>query len=202
MRNLSVFIIILTIIFGIVSLPFLPNKIAINWQDITTPVFFLSKYIGIFLIPMVMVINWFIHRLIVHSIKKEIAINNHFILLLNIFFLSIQSLIILANLGIISFPFDITAIIFGILLIILAIPMRTVKMNTLFGIRTPWSSKNEEIWRKSNELGSKLFIILGVLCIVYSLIIPQYIGGAVVLSTLVIVIIAVYGSFRFSKIYN
>lgn len=99
----------------------------------------------------------------------------------------------------ISFPFDITAIIFGILLIILAVPMRTVKMNTLFGIRTPWSSKNEEVWRKSNELGSKLFIILGVLCIVYSLIIPQYIGGAIVLSTLVIVTITVYGSFRFSK---
>lgn len=86
MRNLSVFIVVLTIIFGIVALPFLPNKIAINWKDITTPVFFLSKYIGIFLIPMVMVINWFIHQLIVHSLKIKLAINNHFILLLNILF--------------------------------------------------------------------------------------------------------------------
>lgn len=53
----------------------------------------------------------------------------------------------------------------GILFIIMGNYMQTVKPNWFFGIRTPWTLDNEEVWRKTHRFGSKVFIVLGFLII-------------------------------------
>ena len=52
--------------------------------------------------------------------------------------------------------------------------MQTVKPNYFIGIRTPWTLENETVWRKTHQLGGKLFFIAGLLTIVLSFILHKH----------------------------
>lgn len=72
MRNLSIIIVLFTTIIGGVALPFLPNEIVINWDNITTPSLYVNKYIGVFVVPILMVVNGIIHYVIVRMNKETV----------------------------------------------------------------------------------------------------------------------------------
>lgn len=45
--------------------------------------------------------------------------------------------------------------------------MKTIRPNWFMGIRTPWTLENETVWKKTHELGGKLFFyngIIGIIC--------------------------------------
>jgi uncharacterized membrane protein len=54
----------------------------------------------------------------------------------------------------------------GLMFILLGSPMRTLKQNFFVGIRTPWTLTNAKSWKKTHELGGKLFMAAGLLFIV------------------------------------
>lgn len=54
----------------------------------------------------------------------------------------------------------------GILFIIMGNVLSQARQNYMFGIRTPWTLANEEVWRKTHRVGAYVFVILGiVMCI-------------------------------------
>lgn len=57
-------------------------------------------------------------------------------------------------------------ILFGIGFIIIGNIMPKARMNSFVGMRTPWSIKNEDTWRKSQRFGGITLIISGLLMIV------------------------------------
>ena len=57
----------------------------------------------------------------------------------------------------------------GIVLIIVGNIMPKTRMNSLCGLRTPWSMKNEETWKKSQRFGGISFIVAGAAMVVGSL---------------------------------
>jgi uncharacterized membrane protein len=54
----------------------------------------------------------------------------------------------------------------GILFAFIGKNMRDIKPNWFFGIRTPWTINDEEIWDKTHKLGSEMFFGFGVSLIV------------------------------------
>lgn len=67
--------------------------------------------------------------------------------------------------------FDIYQIVFcitGIIMIIIGNIMPKVRMNSIMGLRTPWSLKNEVTWKMSQRFGGFTFIMAGVVIIVIS----------------------------------
>jgi len=50
----------------------------------------------------------------------------------------------------------------GILFIIIGFLIRNVKQNWFMGIRTPWTLSNQEVWRRTHLLASKVFIAGGI----------------------------------------
>jgi len=56
----------------------------------------------------------------------------------------------------------------GILFIVIGNYLGKVRSNFFFGIRTPWTLSSELAWNKTHRLGGKLFIGLGLLCMVTS----------------------------------
>jgi uncharacterized membrane protein len=54
-------------------------------------------------------------------------------------------------------------ILMGILFIILGNYLTQVRPNYFFGIKTPWTLANEEVWRKTHRVGGYGFIIAGAL---------------------------------------
>ncbi|WGD33745.1 SdpI family protein [Olleya sp. YS] len=61
-------------------------------------------------------------------------------------------------------------ILIGLLFTFLGNYMKTVKPNYFIGIRTPWTLENETVWKKTHQLGSKLWFAGGLLIVFVGLI--------------------------------
>ena len=91
---------------------------------------------------------------------------NAFIALMVVFLDYMHILTILWNLGYDNFNMG-TAMLpaMGLLFIFAGIMMGKAKRNFFIGIRTPWTLSNDRVWDKTHQLGSKLFILSGVLAL-------------------------------------
>ena len=69
---------------------------------------------------------------------------------------------------------DIMFVLVGGLFVFLGNYFQTVKPNYFIGIRTPWTLENETVWRKTHQLGGKLFFVAGLLTMVLPFIIHQH----------------------------
>jgi uncharacterized membrane protein len=54
----------------------------------------------------------------------------------------------------------------GALFAVMGNYLTQVKINYMFGIRTPWTLGNEEVWRKTHRLGGPLMMIGGVIALI------------------------------------
>ena len=50
----------------------------------------------------------------------------------------------------------------GILFSLLGVPMPYIRPNGAYGIRLPWTKNSTEIWEKTNILGARLLLIIGI----------------------------------------
>ena len=104
-----------------------------------------------------------------------------------------------------AMPIDIGRLVFGILgvvMIIIGGLMPEIKMNSLMGLRTPWSRKNETVWRKSQKFGGLSFIAGGILIIVLCVPLkgaPLMLSGLSIL--LVLLAVDVYYTYRVAQKY-
>jgi len=60
---------------------------------------------------------------------------------------------------------DLSQILFGVLgvfMIVVGNIMPKLRMNSVIGLRTPWSMKNETTWKKSQRFGGITFMLAGV----------------------------------------
>lgn len=79
--------------------------------------------------------------------------------------------------------------------------MHSVKPNYFFGIRLPWTLENEDNWRKTHQLGSKIWVVGGVLISALSLLLPVrlQVTALLVLIALMVVIPGVYSYSLYRK---
>ena len=66
----------------------------------------------------------------------------------------------------------VTAILIGIMCIVMGNLMPKTAMNHIFGFRISWSMYNENTWRKCNRFGGIVFVVIGMLLIVTAAIVP------------------------------
>ena len=86
-----------------------------------------------------------------------------FILLFILFMLAIQVQIILWSIGYQISPNLTMPFLIGTLFIYLGFLLGHAEQNWFVGIRTPWTLSSETVWKKTHELGGKLFKIAGVI---------------------------------------
>lgn len=200
MKIISITAVIVSIVIAGIALPYLPNEIVIHWDAQGNPDLQANKYIGVLAIPLMMIITSFIYQLFIR-IGSQQPVNHSLITAITmVFYLAVQVIIILINLDILRFHVEMAGILIGIIMIIIAPPMKNVKMNGFFGVRTPWSMKNEESWRKSNQFGSNLLFVWGVFAIIASFLLPtKYVMPSILFVGLVFIVVIVYASYRFYK---
>ena len=94
-------------------------------------------------------------------------------------------------------------ILLGVIIIILGTMMPKLEMNSMIGLRTSWSMKNEITWKKSQQFGGKSFIIVGLLMIMINLLVHSSIS---IILSLVILIgslpFDIYYTYKMAKKYN
>lgn len=90
----------------------------------------------------------------------------------------------------------------GVLLIIVGNIMPKLRHNSIIGLRTHWSLKNETTWKKSQRIGGITFIIAGILIILACLFTSASLCLFLSLSILLLtVIIDTIYSYQISKKY-
>lgn len=60
----------------------------------------------------------------------------------------------------------VTTVLLGIFMIVIGNYLPKAKLNSIVGIRTVWSMKNDVVWSKSNRFGGILFVICGALIVI------------------------------------
>ncbi len=61
----------------------------------------------------------------------------------------------------------------GVLYIIFGNYFKIIKANYFIGIRTPWTLESETVWKRTHELGGKMWFIGGLIVVITSLIFKE-----------------------------
>lgn len=215
-NKLFYFLMFLPLFMVLVLLPFLPDQIPAHYGIDGGVDRWGSKY-ETFIFPAITVIFGFIMLLITKYASKQekskgnnkkIVINLGIMLLLffNIlfFYFLYADFNRVENLS--AMPINIqqlSFILLGVIIIILGIMMPKLEMNSMIGLRTSWSMKNEITWKKSQQFGGKSFIIVGLLMIMINLLVHSSIS---IILSLVILIgslpFDIYYTYKMAKKYN
>ena len=193
---------------GIYLYPQMPEKMASHWNIKGEVDGYLSKFWGLFLMPLLSIGILLLYLIIpnIDPLKKNIEkfrkYFDGFIVLLLLFLFYLYVLTIFWNLGL---KFDIGQAIIPALAILFyycGILLEKAKRNWFIGIRTPWTLSSDEVWDKTHKLGGKLFKIAG-LFVLLGLFFKKYIFWFILVPifTAVIYIIA-YSYFEYQKVQN
>ena len=186
----------------------MPEKMASHWNIKGEVDGYLSKFWGLFLMPLLSIGILLLYLIIpnIDPLKKNIEkfrkYFDGFIILLLLFLFYLYVLTIFWNLGL---KFDIGQAIMPALAILFyycGILLEKAKRNWFIGIRTPWTLSSDEVWDKTHKLGGKLFKIAG-LFVLLGLFFKKYIFWFILVPifTAVIYIIA-YSYFEYQKAQN
>lgn len=204
MRNtyLNVFVIAVAIFLSVFTYSNLSPEIAIQWNngEVTNTA---SKFLGIIIIPAVMIFIYLILSLLFKTGEKKRNPNNLskrisiFIVLLLL--LSVHIVILASGLGF-EINMDIVGgLIVGIATMVLSNVMPQAKSNFIFGLRTPWTLSNEKVWAVSNRFTGKILFFAGLLIFISVLIIPQY---HLIFTVSLLLLVAIIGTIQSFLVYK
>jgi len=175
-------IILIILLFGI-SIYFysqLPDRIVSHWDAHGNPNGSMGKFFGIFLIPLI-TLGIFLLFLVIplidplkDNIKKFMNYYQGFIFSMILFLSLIQVHLILWNIGIEVPTNFIIPLGVGVLFIFIGVLIKHSKRNWFIGIRTPWTLSSDKVWDETHRVGSKLFILSGIISLV-GLFFPNYV---------------------------
>lgn len=203
-------------ILGFVLLPFvylaylwnsLPEKVPIHWNlkgEIDDWGSKLSLIGLVFLLPVLT----YVLMLAIPKIdpKKRIEFMGgkyYQIKLVLVCFMSVLALFIIhsSKSQTLSSP-SIVFVLIGLLFMALGNYFKVIKQNYFLGIKTPWTLESEEVWKLTHILAGKLWIVGGLLVVIFSLVIPENINFYLFLTITAIISIVpiVYSYLIFRKL--
>ncbi|WP_162297943.1 SdpI family protein [Halalkalibacillus sediminis] len=199
-KKVSLSVITLAIISCLIAYPFLPEQVAIHWSNGEADNFG-NKNWATFLIPVIMVLSFFLMNLYVKSNDLKAQNQKNSPILMNafnlymIFLFMIHLMTIAFGLGV-EFSINMfVGLLVGSVSIGIANPMPKLKPNHIYGLRTPWTLKDERVWKKSNRFASKLLVIIGIIIIILTFIFPEHITPISLGLLIVVTVISIIHSY-------
>lgn len=182
-----------------------PDKIASHWNINGEVNGYMSKFWGLFLMPIISLGMWMMFILIpkIDPMKKNIEkfrkYFDTFIILVILFLFYVYLLTIFWNTG---KQFDMGRAIIpaiGILFFYAGILMNHAQRNWFIGIRTPWTLSSDKVWEKTHQLGAKLFKIAGIITLLGLFFPGISVWLAIILALLFTFYVVVYSYFAHKK---
>ncbi|KIQ93933.1 Immunity protein sdpI [Anoxybacillus thermarum] len=166
------FIIILiacSYVLSLLAIPFLPDEVAIHWNVAGEADGFTNKWWGALLFPIflsgIVALVIFLPKLDPRkeNYEKFEKVYRIFLHVFVIFLFGLHVVTLAYNIG---FHVQVDVVVpigVGVLFVVLGNYMPKIKSNYFFGIRTPWTLEDEEVWQKTHRVGGKVFVMMGVL---------------------------------------
>ncbi|CAA7600382.1 Domain of unknown function DUF1648 [Acididesulfobacillus acetoxydans] len=201
---LSALIVILMFALSLWAYPKLPARVPSHWNAAGEVNGYNTPFVGAFLMPVLTLGIWLLFWLIprIDPRKANYRLMNKVFWLINfvtVLFLGLlHTGIIFAALGLLRTGLVPAFILGGIgfLFIVLGNYMGKVKFNYFFGIRTPWTLANEEVWYKTHRAAGPAWVI-GGLILLFSSFLPKQFTVPLVFA---VVLVLALGSMVYSYI--
>lgn len=164
-------LIILSFFLSIYLYPQMPEQIATHWNSQGEVNGYMSKFWGLFLMPLltmgIAVMFLLIPKIdpLKENTEKFRKYYDGFSILLILFLVAVHLYVLLWNIGIKINSNVIFSVGIGFLFYYSGILTEHAERNWFIGIRTPWALSSERVWKKTNQLGGKLFKIAGIIAI-------------------------------------
>lgn len=178
-KIISILVILASFAVGIYFYPQMPDRFVSHWNAYGQPDGYMTKFLGLSLMPIISVIMFLMFLLIpkIDPLKENIFLFrkyfDNFISLIMLFLFYLYLLTIFWNLGR-KFNFiQLLVPAFAILFYYGGILISHAKRNWFIGIRTPWTLSSDNVWDKTHKLGGKLFKIAAVVSLI-GLIFPEF----------------------------
>jgi uncharacterized membrane protein len=181
----------------------MPEKMASHWNARGEVDGYLPKFWGLFLMPLITLGLYGLFKIIpkIDPLRKNILKfkKYYFGMIVTVvgFLFYLYLVTIAANLG---FQFNMNLLIIpalAILFFYIGILIKHAKRNWFVGIRTPWTLSSDKVWKKTHEIGSKLFKIYAVF-ILFTLLFQQLLIEYFLWIILVPILSIVIGLFAYS----
>lgn len=206
---LALFVILLQFLVAIYYYPQMPDQIASHWNIQGEANGYMSKFWGLFLVPLMSVGLFFLFAVIPridplqNNIKEFIGYYWSFIILFLGYMLYIQVLIVVWNLGFTYNMFQALSPAMGILFFAIGFIIGKAKQNWFMGIRTPWTLSSEIVWEKTHRLGGKVFMISGLISIL-GFFFEGYFALLLIMAPIMVgsIFLVVYSYYEYRKINN
>ena len=167
---ISLAIIAVFYLFGLVLSPILPDEIPSHWNIDGDVDGYMSKSSALHFLPLLtLIIIGLMIFLPRFDPEKERYSSfqtayDGLILIIVLFMMVLYGVTLLWALNVQISMNSLMACMFGLLFIGIGYFFRSVKRTWFVGIRTPWTLLSEEVWNKTHQAGSWLFIGTGIVC--------------------------------------
>ncbi|MFA7035391.1 SdpI family protein [Methanosarcina mazei] len=198
-------LVLLSFILSIYFYPQVPDQMATHWDSQGEVNGYMSKFWGTFFMPL-LITGLVILFLVIPKIdprKENIEMfRKHyegFRLILILFLVLVHLHILLWNTGTQISPNAVIPLGMGLLFYYAGVLTENAEQNWFIGIRTPWTLSSENVWKRTNCLGGKLFRIAGITAF-SGVFFPEYaIYFILVPAVIVVVITVVYSYLEYKK---
>lgn len=188
----------------------LPDPMPIHWNLAGQPDNFADRAYGAFLLPLTAAGVYLLMLVIPHLDPRRASyerfagtyrILRSGIVLFMVFMQLVTFYSVLRGGNMLNSNLVILAV--GLLFVLLGNYMPRVRSNWFVGIRTPWTLSNEKVWRKTHQLGGRLFVLTGVL-LMASMVLPPSYSMAVILGSVVTcaLIPIIYSYWVYRQVHN
>ena len=185
----------------------LPEKVPMHWNGAGKIDRYGDKKELLVMLFMLVGITYFVFLIIPSIDPKQKLQNmgnklNNLRMILTLFMSGLAVFILYSVQQKTSNPSFVLAII-GLLFAFLGNYFKTIKPNYFIGIKTPWTLENEEVWKKTHQLGGKLWFVGGLL-MALTFVLPNKIQFYTFMGIVAVITIVpiVYSYLEFKKIKN
>ena len=198
-------LIIATVVISIVAYPDLPERVPTHWGANGEVNGWSSRLWGAWMMPLIMAALWLLLRAIPHidprkaNYEKFAGMYDAFVILILGFLLVMHGVVIAAATGSDVKMDKIVMPLVGVFIAAMGFLIPRAAPNWFIGIRTPWTLTSDESWVKTHKLGGPLFVALGLVMALSSLIAPEQAIWILVAAAIGIVIFLFIYSYRVWK---
>jgi len=172
-------LIVAAVAVSIFYYPKLPEQMATHWDASGQPNGFSNRFLGAWLLPLIMAVVWLILRAVPHidprrtNYEKFSGMYEALVILILGFMLVMHVVVLMAATGAPIKMERVAMPIVGAFIAIMGLLIPKAHPNWFVGIRTPWTLTSDLSWERTHRIGGPLFVVLGLLMVVTTFIMPE-----------------------------
>ncbi|KJS23295.1 MAG: integral membrane protein [Clostridiaceae bacterium BRH_c20a] len=152
--------------------PYMPDMVPTHWNTQGEVDRYSSREFGTFFLPLLNIVLYVLFIVLPHLDPKranyEKFLGSYRLIryTTHIFFVFVFAITVFASLG---YSVDIglwVSLGVSLLFIVMGNIMGRVRHNYFVGFRYPWTLANEEVWRKTHQIGSKAMVLGGIIALI------------------------------------